>query len=293
MWRPARRNWGFREPLRWIGCLTGLFDVASSGGRRAFKYCENAEMNWTCPYCNRAQTVTDAKHSSGTDHIGIMGHSLESASIYWSAVGCANDDCNKLTIHAAAYRDKYVPNTGRYALNGEAVIFRRLLPEGAAKPQPAYIPVALREDYEEACLVRDFSPKAAATLARRCLQGMIRDFCGITKKRLIDEITALREAIADGTAPRDVSSDSVEAIDHVRTIGNIGAHMESDVNVIIPVEAEEAQVLIELIEMLFEEWYVERQTRRERLARIAAIASSKKPKPEVAAEVEIPTAKPA
>lgn len=250
-------------------------------------------MNWTCPHCNRAQTVTGAKHSSGASHIGIGDHYLGSASMYWSAMGCANDVCKRLTVHAAVYRDEYVPSTGRHEISGEAVIFRRLIPEGAAKPQPEYIPVALREDYEEACLVRDVSPKAAATLARRCLQGMIRDFCGITKKRLIDEIIALREAIADGTAPRDVSGDSVEAIDHVRTIGNIGAHMESDVNVIIPVEADEAQALIELIEMLFEEWYVERQSRKDRLARIAAIASSKKPKPEIAAEVEIPTAKPA
>ena len=177
-------------------------------------------------------------------------------------------------------------------MEGEIVVERRLLPEVLAKPQPEYIPLAIREDYKEACLACDLSPKAAATLARRCLQGMIRDFCGISKKRLIDEIVALRAAIADGTAPRDVSSDSVEAIDQVRAIGNIGAHMESDVSVIIPVDADEALVLIELIEMLFEEWYVERQARKNRLTRIAAIAESKKTKPDALATVQVPTPEP-
>jgi hypothetical protein len=43
----------------------------------------------------------------------------------------------------------------------------------------------------------------------------------------------------------------VEAIDIVRNIGNIGAHMEADINVIVDVDPDEAQTLIELIETLF------------------------------------------
>jgi hypothetical protein len=243
-------------------------------------------MNWTCPYCDRAQTVTQAKFSAGSSHINVGSHSFGSASLKWSAIGCANDECRNMSVQVALHKDKHNPSTGTNRLDDDAIISRRLIPEGSAKPQPNYIPVALREDYQEACLVRDLSPKSAATLARRCLQGMIRDFCGISKKRLVDEIKALREGIADGSAPRDVSSDSVDAIDHVRAIGNIGAHMEADVNTIIPVEAEEAQALIELIELLFEEWYIERHKRRERLARIATIASAKKAKPAAASSTE-------
>ena len=55
------------------------------------------------------------------------------------------------------------------------------MPESDAKPQPEFIPEAIRQDYREACRIRDLSPKASATLARRCLQGMIRDFCAITR----------------------------------------------------------------------------------------------------------------
>ncbi|MCC7267179.1 MAG: DUF4145 domain-containing protein [Caulobacteraceae bacterium] len=151
-----------------------------------------------------------------------------------------------------------------------------LQPQGTSKVQPDYIPKALVEDYTEACLIRDLSPKASATLARRCLQGMIRDFCGISKNRLVDEISALRTAVDAQTAPRDVSPDSLDAIDAVRKVGNIGAHMESDINNIVPVEPVEAQLLIELVESLFDEWYVARHKRQQRFAAVAKLAESKK-----------------
>ncbi|WP_372445280.1 hypothetical protein [Clostridium estertheticum] len=38
-----------------------------------------------------------------------------------------------------------------------------------------------------------------------------------------------------------------EAIDAVRTIGNIGAHMEKDINQIVDVESSEAALLIETL----------------------------------------------
>ena len=60
-----------------------------------------------------------------------------------------------------------------------------------------------------------------------------------------------------------MTPESVEAIDHVRTIGNIGAHMEKDIDLIIEVDPGEAQALIELIELLFEEWYVAKYEREQ------------------------------
>jgi len=104
---------------------------------------------------------------------------------------------------------------------------------------------------------------------------MIRDFCGISKNRLIDEVNALRKLLADDNAPRGVSEESVEAIDAVRDIGNIGAHMEKDISVIIEVDADEARTLIELIELLFEEWYIAREKRRMRLSKVVAIKEAK------------------
>lgn len=151
------------------------------------------------------------------------------------------------------------------------------MPEGASKPLPEYIPQAIRDDYREACLIRDLSPMASATLARRCLQGMIRDFVKPNAKsdKLYEEIKALEQAIEEGTAPRQVSEDSIAALTAVRKIGNIGAHMEADVDVIVDVDPGEAQVLIDLIESLLQDWYVERQKRVDRFAATTALAAQK------------------
>jgi len=142
----------------------------------------------------------------------------------------------------------------------------QLLPESEARVLPDYVPVPIRQDYYEACRIRDLSPKASATLARRCLQGMIRDFWGTKKARLKDEIDALEEK---------VDSDVWASIDAVRSVGNIGAHMEKDIDVIVAVEPGEAQLLIGLIEQLVDDWYVARESRRKRTEGLKKLAADK------------------
>jgi hypothetical protein len=105
---------------------------------------------------------------------------------------------------------------------------------------------------------------------------MIRDFCGISRSRLVDEIEALRTAVNAGHSPPGVSAESVEAIDQVRSIGNIGAHMQREIDLIVEVDTGEADALIDLIETLFDEWYVARANRQARLSRVKAIAEDKK-----------------
>jgi hypothetical protein len=134
------------------------------------------------------------------------------------------------------------------------------------KVLPEYVPAPIVTDYREACLIRDLSPKASATLARRCLQGMIRDFWGVSKSRLLDEVNAIEDKVDPLTW---------NAIDAVRNIGNIGAHMERDINVIIDVDPEEAKLLIGLIETLIDDWYVNRYEREQRLARLIAVSAEK------------------
>lgn len=59
-------------------------------------------------------------------------------------------------------------------------------------------------------------------------------------------------------------------------MGDIGAHMERDINLIIDVEPNESQLLIELIEQLVEDWYVNRKAKQDRLLKISELAKSKK-----------------
>jgi hypothetical protein len=230
-------------------------------------------FNWTCPFCGSRQTVTDPKLSTGRINFHVSASIYGDFGLSATAIGCSNPECKKVEVRVYVAKEK----TTSSDLDPKQVIFStRLIPESMAKPQPDYIPLALREDYVEACKIRDLSPKASATLARRCLQGMIRDFCGIKKATLFDEVNELRARIESEKAPIGVSLDSVEAIDDVRGVGNIGAHMEKDINHIVPVDPEEAQLLIELLESLFEEWYVAREKRANRFSGIKALAESKR-----------------
>jgi hypothetical protein len=142
----------------------------------------------------------------------------------------------------------------------------QLKPQSKASGFPDYIPQVIRNDYEEACKIVALSPKASATLSRRCLQGMILDFWSVTKNRLVDEIDAIKS---------NVDTVTWDAIDALRKVGNIGAHMEKDINLIVDVEAGEAEALIELIETLMQEWYINRHDRELRMKKIKSISDAK------------------
>lgn len=96
---------------------------------------------------------------------------------------------------------------------------------------------------------------------------MIRDFWKVSGKRsLFDEIDAIK-----GFVPPSQWA----AIDATRKIGNIGAHMEKDVNVVIDVEPDEADSLLKLIELLIDKWYIARHDEEELYSQITAMGNEK------------------
>ena len=178
------------------------------------------------------------------------------------------------------YHDRYAycfhfyrcPNCSEITVKAEGLgqktnkVVIPLSPNSEAKILPDYVPQVIISDYQEACAIVHLSPKASATLARRCLQGMIHDYWHIDKGNLAREI----EAIKDKVTPAQWS-----AIDATRRIGNIGAHMESDTSLIIDIEPEEALLLIKLIELLIEKWYVSRHDEESLLEDIVNINDEK------------------
>lgn len=213
-----------------------------------------------CPYCSMIMPITDGtyvkRNVSFTDHTftyDARGNSQPVDScVVVEFFKCPN--CRQYTVSA-------------YGI-GENVseIKSNLRPLSLAKQFPDYIPAAIRNDYEEACAIVGLSPKASATLSRRCLQGMIRDFWGITKKNLYEEIDALKNEI-----PTDLWS----SIDALRQLGNIGAHMEKDTDVIVDIDPNEAESLIKLIELLMKEWYINREERKKLFSDIISTNESK------------------
>jgi Domain of unknown function (DUF4145) len=222
--------------------------------------------SWTCPYCNRIATITDNNVSN--DKHEFKNGNREDSELWLEtyAVVCPNPDCREYTINASLSKAAYNPGHQRWEREKPALMEWCLRPKSKAKPFPSYIPNPIMEDYQEACVILNDSPKASATLSRRCLQGIIRDFWGISKPRLVEEVNALQGKVDPSTWA---------AIDAVRSIGNIGAHMEKDINLIIDVDPGEAEMLIQLLETLFKEWYVNRNDRDEQMKQIVAIAQAK------------------
>lgn len=214
-------------------------------------------MSWTCPYCLHKAIITRDNRSQSVSTFDD-GNIYGPLKAMWVSITCLNDDCLQLSMSFYLVKN-----------DGSDEILKKwdLLPEGTVKPFPEYIPKPILEDYKEAVLIKNLSPKASATLSRRCLQGMIRDVWKVKPARLVDEIKAIEGNVEAGM---------LKAIDAIRNIGNIGAHMENDINVIVDVDPDEAEMLIGLLELLLQEWYVERHERKLRVEAITALAAEKK-----------------
>lgn len=139
-------------------------------------------------------------------------------------------------------------------------------PLSLAKQFPKYIPEQVRNDYEEAFSILNLSPKASATLSRRCLQGMIRDFWKVTGSSLHDELEKIKDKVEPSTVP---------VLTALRKLGNIGAHPEKDVNLIVDVTPSEALQLIQFIELLINDWYISKHEKEELLKSIININDEK------------------
>ena len=138
-------------------------------------------------------------------------------------------------------------------------------------PVPEEVPEHIAEDYNEAATVLNFSPKASAALSRRCLQTVLREAGSTTQKNLSAQI--------DAVIP-NLPSYIAESIDAIRNIGNFAAHpiKDNQSGGIIPVEPGEAEWNLEVLDMLFDFYYVQPEiTKRKREALNLKLQAANKP----------------
>lgn len=231
-------------------------------------------MSWVCPHCGTTATVQKVNLDMGSAGVVIdSAPDNEGIQIVWQAIRCPAKSCGKFVLDVQAHfgaceKNQYESRNGK--VRGDVS-----RPVGAGKfrfeprvgkPLSRHAPQSVVNDYNEACLIKDLSPKAAATLCRRALQGMIRDFWGISMGTLAAELKAI-EPQCDQALYTAMSS--------LRSIGNIGAHPERDINLIIDVEEGEVDALLGLLHILDIDWYVARAAKAERLASITALGATK------------------
>lgn len=204
----------------------------------------NSTAHFICPFCDSSFPLIDDTYRF--EKVDFNSLDIRRYSNAFSSVPNAEElelkmfkcpSCSKITV-------KTTGNGAQYR-----GIETNIYPKSLAKQFPDYVPQQIRKDYEEAYSIVDLSPKASATLSRRALQGMIRDFYGIQKNSLFDEIEAIEDKINPTEKP---------VLNNLRQIGNIGAHPEKDINLIVNIEPGEAEKLLKVIEYFMKSWYVNR-----------------------------------
>lgn len=227
-------------------------------------------FNWTCPTCGRHTTITSPDHDSKVMDVIARNTPDELGVEVWAQlIECPNKECRAQSLSVSV-------NRGVRTANSVRLQSRRNQPVGighftflptTAQPLSKHVPAGVLADYNEAYLISKLSPKASATLARRALQGMVRDFWSVVGLRTLHaELLAIKDKC---------DSDLYEAMMAVKSIGNIGAHPEQDVNLMVDVERGEPEVLLELIHLLDREWYVARAEKQSRIAKMRELAADK------------------
>jgi len=219
---------------------------------------------FTCPFCASVMAVDSSTCASRFP-------SFESTNGIPQVMGenSYKNSCIRLDFYKC-------PSCGEYSVMAKGMgssvksVSTIIRPNSLAKQYPNHVPESIRKDYEEACSIVKLSPKASATLLRRCLQGMIRDFWNITgKDTLKQEIDAIEEM---------VHPEQWKVIQAIRQLGNIGAHMEDNVNLLIDIDAGEAENLIKLVELLIHDWYIRRHEQQQLYADILKANDTKQAK---------------
>lgn len=193
-----------------------------------------------------------AFHDTWTvDRISNISSPIRSWSVY--STTCPN--CKEPTITLKQLRDPSKAKT--YPVHPHSP---RRAPIGDA------VHPTLKEDYEEACAVLSISPKASAALSRRVLQAILKDQ-GYESSNLAKQI----ESVLSETSPDKVLPAAIrDTIDAVRTFGNFAAHPITDKTSlqIIDVEPNEAEWCLDIIETLFEHYYVRPAETRKKLEKL-------------------------
>lgn len=224
-----------------------------------------------CPHCN-VEIIPNFKYApldsvsfdiSNDEYPVIESHIYSSQSLI-----CPG--CSKITIYIRHEISNSLDSTSEF----NKVNIQQIYPISCTRNCPKEVDnPQITQDFIEASSVLNISPKASAALSRRCLQNLLREKAGVIKKDLSKEI---QEVIDSHTLPSYLA----DSIDAIRNIGNYAAHpLKSTASgEIIDVEPGEAEWALDVLEQLFDFYYVQpAKLAAKRLALDAKLATIGKP----------------
>lgn len=196
-----------------------------------------------CPHCR----VTIHANFNNTLN-GNCGKNILSYQYYWTTSLAECPSCHEaIVLITRETLDQAYPRSSKL---DEKKVWQAYPQHSVREKASPEVPNDLSVDFNEACLVLEISPKSSAALSRRCLQNLLR-LQGFTQKDLAPAIEALLKA---GNLPSHLA----QSVDSIRNIGNFSAHTMKDTNTgqILPVEPHEAEWNLDVLEGLFDFYYV-------------------------------------
>jgi len=156
----------------------------------------------------------------------------------------------------------------------ESVWEEQIRPTSSAKTFPD-VPKHVYQDYYEAALIADHSPRAAAILARRAVEGVLADSFEIKSGPLAKRLRDPRLIARLGT-------ELVEGLAGIRVLGNDAAHAGHDDSnddlLDSSVSSGDVSDVLRGIEILFDRVYVQQRRDAEAIAQLKALAERERPK---------------
>lgn len=143
----------------------------------------------------------------------------------------------------------------------EIVVYPKKTPQVTLDP---IIDKKFADDYNEASIILDLSPKASAALSRRCLQNLLIEKANVKPDSLSKQI---QEVLDSKQLPQTLADD----VDEIRKIGNFAAHptKSKHTGVILDVDEGEAEWSLEILKELFDHYIVNPSNSAQRKKKLA------------------------
>lgn len=189
-----------------------------------------------CPHC-----LTTVRLEAELGGQGLVRLKAAKEMLELLLAGCPS--CGRLVMTIDAYESI----SGGYR---QVVSERVIWPSTTGRePVPQEVPGHMARDYDEAAAVLPISAKASAALSRRCLQVVLREAAKTKSRDLSDQIEEVLASLPTWLR---------EQLDAVRNIGNFAAHQQKskDTGVILDVEPQEAEWNLDVLDGLFDFYFV-------------------------------------
>lgn len=199
-----------------------------------------------CPHCNIAV-------HEDLQEFPLFARPGDSVDVGWSISAQLCPNCKEPIVNLIRCEGDFGDQAEEFDgvdPNGEHTV-RRIWPSGTGRQCPAEVSAELREDFEEAASVAAISPKASAALSRRCLQHLLIKCANVKSRDLSKQIQEVIDS-------HSLTSDLAGQLDAIRNIGNFAAHPQKDTSTgeILPVEPQEAEWNLDVLEELFDHYFV-------------------------------------